>query len=112
MSLNYVGMDVHKETISIAVFRDYDAVPFSEIVIPNNPGRIRKYFSNLQIAGDATISCYEAGPTGFALYRQLEEMEIPCVVVAPTKLPQKPGGSNQNGQKGCGTSGKRLLRGG
>jgi transposase len=35
--------------------------------------------------------CYEAGPTGFGLYRHLVERGIDCVVVAPGLVPQRPG---------------------
>ena len=35
--------------------------------------------------------CYEAGPTGYALYWQLTKMGIDCEVVAPSLIPRKPG---------------------
>ncbi len=35
--------------------------------------------------------CYEAGPTGFGLYRHLVERGIDCAVVAPGLVPQRPG---------------------
>src|SRR5204863_2031885 len=40
--------------------------------------------------GDVRV-CYEAGPTGFGLYRRLREEGYDCVVIAPSKTPVKPG---------------------
>lgn len=35
--------------------------------------------------------CYEAGPTGYGLYRQIRALGHDCTVVAPSLIPQKPG---------------------
>ncbi|MDC7223806.1 MAG: IS110 family transposase [Spirochaetales bacterium] len=90
-SLAYVGMDVHKETIAIAVFRDQNNKPEFEKEIRNTPGNVKKIFQRLQEKDFQIITCYEAGPTGFTLYRQLEKMNITCYVIAPSLIPQKPG---------------------
>lgn len=91
ISLLYVGMDVHKETIAIAIFRSNSRNPEYERQIRNEPGQIKKFFKKLKEKGENIICCYEAGPTGFFLYRLLEEMEITCYVAAPSLLPRKPG---------------------
>ena len=88
-SLFYVGMDVHKDSISIAVLRDNNKNVEFERQIRNEPARIKKFFN--KYIDESLICCYEAGPTGFALYRQLEEMNITCYVAAPSLLPRKPG---------------------
>jgi transposase len=90
-SVIYAGMDVHKETIAIAVFRDNNRNVEFERQIRNDPGRIKKFFKRLQDKGENIICCYEAGPTGFAIFRQLEEMAITCYIAAPSLLPRKPG---------------------
>lgn len=90
-SLIYVGMDVHKETIAIAIFRDNNKNVEYERQIRNEPGQIKKFFKRLKEKKENIICCYEAGPTGFTLCRQLEEMEITCLVAAPSLLPRKPG---------------------
>lgn len=90
-SVIYVGMDVHKETIAIAVLRDNNKNVEFEKQIRNEPGQIKKFFTKLKEKNINILCCYEAGPTGFALYRQLEEMEITCYVAAPSLLPRKPG---------------------
>ena len=57
---------------------------------PNNPAAIRKAFK--QIAkGRSLRCCYEAGPCGYVLQRQLTAMGVECQVVAPPLIPQKPG---------------------
>ncbi len=84
-------MDVHKETIAIAVIRDNNRNVEFERQIRNDAGRIKKFFKRLQDKGENIICCYEAGPTGFAIYRQLEEMDITCYIAAPSLLPRKPG---------------------
>src|SRR5438105_8993053 len=35
--------------------------------------------------------CYEAGPTGYGLHRQIESLGYDCVVVAPSLIPKRPG---------------------
>lgn len=90
-SIVYVGMDVHKETIAIAVFRDSNKNVEFERTIRNEPGKVRKFFNKLKEKEESILSCYEAGPTGFVLYRILEEMEITCYIAAPSLLPRKPG---------------------
>jgi transposase len=35
--------------------------------------------------------CYEAGPTGYGLYRQLTGLGHGCIVAAPSLIPKKPG---------------------
>ena len=85
----YVGLDVHAATITIALLEEHQEKP--EIrEIPNNPAAIRKAFK--QIAkGRSLRCCYEAGPCGYVLQRQLAAMGIDCQVVAPSLIPQKPG---------------------
>lgn len=91
MSLIYAGMDVHKESISIAIFRDNNKNVEFERQIKNEPGQIKKFFKRLKEKGENIIAVYEAGPTGFVIHRQLENMEITCLVAAPSLLPRKPG---------------------
>jgi transposase len=89
-SVQYVGMDVDKEKIAIAVLRGREAQAETERVIRNEGGTIRRFFESLKSAGDL-VSCYEAGCMGFSLHRQLTEMGVPCVVAAPSQIPHRPG---------------------
>jgi Transposase len=58
--------------------------------IPNEPAAIRKTIQRLG-KGRELRCCYEAGPCGYVLHRQLAGMGVDCQVVAPSLIPQKPG---------------------
>jgi len=88
-NVRFIGLDVHAETIAVAV-----AEPKGEVrslgIIPNRPESIRRVMKKLESGGPLRV-CYEAGPTGYVLYWQLTALGIPCEVVAPTLVPVKPG---------------------
>jgi len=85
----FVGLDVHADTISVAV-----AEPGGEVrslgTIPNRPDSVRKLVKKLGPTRKLKV-CYEAGPTGYVLYWQLTGLEVHCDVVAPTLVPVKSG---------------------
>jgi transposase len=86
----FVGFDVHDDTISIGlIHRDAPEAEFL-CTIPNNPDAIRKSLKKLGDPKKIKV-CYEAGPCGYVIYRQLTQMGISCVVVAPSLIPTKPG---------------------
>ncbi|MCA9180735.1 MAG: IS110 family transposase, partial [Planctomycetales bacterium] len=89
--LIFVGMDVHAETITIAM-ADGNGVEKGRHVgtIPNRPESVRKALKKLGNLGSLRV-CYEAGPTGYALYWQLTKLGIACEVIAPTLVPVKTG---------------------
>lgn len=89
--ITYVGLDVHAETISIAVAsRDSRGRARSVGTIPNGPDSLRKAMKKLGTAKSLRV-CYEAGPTGYAVYWQLQKQGIACEVIAPTLVPVKAG---------------------
>src|SRR5881409_2645640 len=85
----FVGLDVHAETIAVGV-----AEPGGEVrslgTIPNTPEAVRRLVKKLGPPETLRV-CYEAGPTGYVLYRQLSALGVPCAVVAPTLVPVKAG---------------------
>jgi transposase len=87
--LRFLGMDVHAETIAVAI-----AEPDGEVrslgTIANREDSIRKFIKKLGPA-EQLRACYEAGPTGFVLYWQLAQLSVQCAVVAPSLVPKKPG---------------------
>ena len=87
--IKFVGLDVHAETISVAVAEQGGEIR-SLGVIPNREESIRKLVKKLGPVEDLRF-CYEAGPTGYVLYWQLTRMGAQCEVVAPTLVPVKAG---------------------
>lgn len=84
----YLGLDVHAETIAAAIAEGRGKVR-SLGPLPNRPEAIRKLINTL---GSNNLKvCYEAGPTGYALYWQLTKMGVDCEVVAPSLIPKKAG---------------------
>jgi len=87
--LRFVGLDVHADTIAVAVADEGGEVR-SLGIIPNRLESIRKMIGKL--APINTLKCcYEAGPTGYVLYWQLVQMGVACEVIAPSLIPTKAG---------------------
>jgi transposase len=82
-------MDVHAETIAVAV-AEQDGEVRSHGVIPNRVDAIRKLIKKLGPAQRLRV-CYEAGPTGYTFYWQLAALGVACEVIAPSLIPRKPG---------------------
>jgi transposase len=87
--VRFIGLDVHAETIAVAVAEATEEVRALG-VIPNRPESIRKLVKKLGPAAQLRV-CYEAGPTGYVVYWQLTSLGVPCEVVAPTLVPVKVG---------------------
>lgn len=106
----YVGLDVHKDSISIAVFEEKSKDPIEEITLINEDQKIRKYFIKLQKKG-VIQSCYEAGCTGYALHRILVSIGINNIIVAPGKLPRYAGDRVKTDKKDARKLGVLLKQG-
>jgi transposase len=88
----FVGLDVHAETIAVAVAEEGKGEVRSLGTIPNRLESVRKLVWKLKADKPGRIrACYEAGPTGYVLYWQLTQMGVDCEVIAPSLVPQKAG---------------------
>jgi transposase len=87
--VRFLGLDVHAETIAVAIAEPDGAVR-SLGTIANRAESIRKLVKKLG-AVEQLKACYEAGPTGYVLYWQLAELGVACEVIAPTLVPMKAG---------------------
>ena len=89
----YVAIDSSKETLAVAIAESglRGEVRFWG-TIPNQSNAVRKLVERLAVKHPALSFCYEAGPCGYGLYRQIRSLGHPCMVVAPSLVPTPPGG--------------------
>jgi transposase len=91
-TITYVGLDVHKATIAVSVAESRRGGEVRHLgVFPNRPEQIAKLAGRLGKSGQRLSFCYEAGPCGYGLHRQLTELGHDCMVVAPSLIPIKAG---------------------
>lgn len=85
IAVKYVGLDVSKDKIVLAIADEGRDTPRYWGSIPHTKEAVRKLVGQLTKEGDIKLDvCYEAGPTGFDLRRWLLELFVECTVVAPT----------------------------
>ena len=88
--ITYIGLDVHKRSIAVAVRQT--GVLVHEEQLPNEPGAVTRWARRWKRRSGGRLACaYEAGACGYALQRQLAKLGISCEVVAPSLVPRKPG---------------------
>jgi len=88
----FVGLDVHKATVCIAVAEGGRGGDVRQLgVFENRPEILNKVVSRLSKGGRRLSFCYEAGPCGYGLHRLLTGYGHECVVIAPSLIPMKAG---------------------
>jgi transposase len=88
----FVGLDTSKMKISVALAEDGrqgEVRFFGDI--ENTPDAVRRLIDKLSNRFRELSFCYEAGPTGYGLYRQIVDLGHDCTVIAPSLIPRKPG---------------------
>jgi transposase len=92
-STRFIGMDVHKDTIVVAVTATGEvgkAMPYG--TFPNTAAALETLVKRLRQAGSGPLKfCYEAGPCGYGVHRTLTRLGEDCMVVAPSMIPRKSG---------------------
>jgi transposase len=98
--VKYIGLDVHKDSISIAIAdegRDGNVRVYGKI--HNDLGQVDKVMRKLISQSNELHFVYEAGPCGYPIYRHLTGKGIDCAVVAPALIPRKTGDRIKNDRR-------------
>jgi transposase len=107
----YVGLDTDSKHIDVALA---EPLPQGEVrywgQIANEPAAVERLMKRLRKDGRELVVCYEAGPCGYGLYRQLNGRPgVTCQVVAPSMTPRRPGDRVKTNRRDC-LSLAKLLR--
>ncbi len=87
--VHYLGLDVHKETIAVAIAPQNTREVRSYGVIGGTLDAIDKLLKKLSVQNIELRFVYEAGPCGFVIHRYLKSKGIQCDVVSPSLIPKK-----------------------
>lgn len=89
-SIIYLGLDVHKDSITVAVLPSSATTAERVERLPNDLAKIRRWCTRLGTRGELR-ACYEASAAGYVLHRALREWGYHCDVIAPSLIPKRPG---------------------
>ena len=89
-SIVYLGLDVHKDSVTVAVLPGAAAAPTRVDRYPNDFAKLRRVFQRLATEGTLR-ACYEASGAGYVLQRAMAAWGYACEVIAPSLIPTKPG---------------------
>jgi transposase len=102
--LIHLGLDTSKNAILVGILRSDEVSPDTEKIF-NDEATVRRLIDRFPDRSQLRV-CYEAGPTGFGLYRLLRSMGVACEVVAPSLIPRAPGDRVKTDRRDC----RRLAR--
>ncbi len=89
-SIIYLGMDVHKESITVAVLPEEAKVPTRLDRLPNDLPKLKRWIERVAQGGEIR-ACYEASGAGYVLHRALQAWGVACEVIAPSLIPKRSG---------------------
>lgn len=88
----YAGLDIHEGTIAVAVAWPGRKEPEYRGILSNRKSTLQRLIRELQGPyGEAVSFAYEAGPSGYGVYRETIKARHDCQVVARGRIPRKPG---------------------
>jgi transposase len=87
----YLGLDVHKESISVSVLPADASTPTARDRLPHDLRKLKRYCERLMRHGAEVRACYEASGAGYVLKRAMESWGVHCDLIAPSLIPTKPG---------------------
>jgi transposase len=91
-SIIHVGLDVHKDTVAVALAEVGKRGEVREHgKVANTADAVRALAVKLARGGNPLRFCYEVGPCGYGNQREITAAGHDCVVVAPSLIPRKPG---------------------
>ncbi len=106
----FAGLDVHKGDIVVGIAEVGRGEAGYYGTVENTPHAYLRLAKRLS-KGEEVLFCYEAGPCGYEVYRQLTKAGYDCVVIAPSLIPKKAGARVKTDRRDA-VSLARLLRAG
>ena len=110
----YLGLDVHRDTIEVAVAHRGREEPVYRGKIKNQRRSVQLHIHSLSAHGVAVSICYEAGPSGYGLSREIIDTGHHCEVVTPSprpwSTPQARAGRGLVAAMGYGSTGHTVRR--
>ena len=94
----YVGMDVHKDSVMIAVLPEGARGPTVVKRLSHDPRGLRRLLGRLARQHEVR-ACYEASGAGYVLERMIRGWGHACEIVAPSLIPRRPGEQRKHDRK-------------
>jgi transposase len=107
----YLGLDVHKDSVTVAVFAAGDREPRLLEKLPYDLRRIRRLLQRLSKNGEQIRACCEASGAGYVLQRQLTAWGYHCDLCAPSLIPTRPGERRKHDKRDASQLGKHYRDG-
>lgn len=109
-SISYLGLDVHKASITLAVLPGGAKTPTRVDRLPNDLPTLKRWLERVGRDGELR-ACYQASGAGYVLHRALLAWGCPCEGIAPSLIPQRAGVQRKHDQRDA-TDLARLYRAG